>query len=118
VYYGASGVNYWRLVQLYANQTTNWGGTFEVKNNLVYAPNATQVGIFNNNNTSATTSLSNNSINLAVNPNFSVTPPTAPLHFKPTSGSYAIGAGTGIPVFSDFFGAMTSSTPDLGAVVH
>jgi hypothetical protein len=49
-------------------------------------------------------------------PLFTATPPVGPTtDWKPTAGSYALGTGAAVPVFSDFFGN-TRTTLDLGAV--
>jgi len=96
-----------------------------VKNNLAYAPLDTQhllVDCAGSSSLVACTSLtvSSNSSNAQVltSPNFSVTPPVTTADWKPTVGSYAIGAGTPVPVWSDFFGLVQPVTRDLGAVIQ
>lgn len=100
------------------------GGTssnITVKNNLGYAPNSVnsltnmisgtgKSGFMASNNTS-TKQL------YGTNPLFSVSPPMKPADFKPGKGSYAIGSGASVPVWSDFF---MQNRPqggiDLGAI--
>jgi hypothetical protein len=50
--------------------------------------------------------------------NLTTVPPTTPAGFMPASGSYAIGAGASVPVWSDFnlIPLTSSSTRDMGAV--
>lgn len=44
------------------------------------------------------------------------TPPTTAADFQPSAGTYPIDAGTSVPVWHDFNGALRSGTYDLGAV--
>jgi hypothetical protein len=44
--------------------------------------------------------------------------PSVPAHFKPAAGSAAIGTGTVVPVWSDFFRESESALRDIGAVSH
>jgi hypothetical protein len=44
--------------------------------------------------------------------------PSVPANFKPAPGSAAVGTGTVVPVWSDFFGVPQPSPRDLGAVNH
>ncbi len=98
-----------------------------VKNNLVYAPNLTGsssihicaggcgavVGLNVSNN--STDGSGSNQIRLT-SPLFAVTPPVTPANWTPGPGSYAIGAGTSVPVWSDLLG-VARPPHDLGAVV-
>lgn len=82
------------------------------KNNIFYAPNI-------NGTTSLTNSTyTNNSTNTQTNAYFTAVPPTSPADFKITAGSYAIGGGVVVPVWSDFFSVPLTSTRDMGAVMH
>ena len=86
----------------------------EVKNNLAYAPNDSRRTMINGTGSVlAPVIASNNSTDLRVNPLFIGNTSTA-LKFKLQSGSYAIGAGTSIPVFSDFLSTAKSPTTTRG----
>jgi len=84
-------------------------------NNIFYSPkisgtvNTTNAAIASNNSTTTTTS-----------PNFAAVSPTSPADFKITTGSYAIGKGAAVPVWSDYFQVplTATSTRDMGAVIH
>lgn len=93
-----------------------------IKNNLGYFPNATTVALYldgvgasgtvaagNTCNTSACTT------DMKTDPNFTTTPPTTPAHFAPTAGSYAIGGGVSVPVWSRFDGAAQPASRNIGA---
>jgi hypothetical protein len=99
------------------NYSTQAGSTFEVKNNILYAPNASQAFV-RGSTSSAITNASNNTVSLQTSPMFSTTPPSAASHFTPATGSYANGTGTNVKVHSDFHGVPTHSQPDMGAVAH
>ena len=111
---GANNINF-----LQVNSTST---TVDVENNLVYAPLST------NGQTSvifgtpkAGSIVANNSTTSqmkTVSPLYSVMPPVNPSDFKPTTGSYAIGAGAIVPVWTDFFGLPRSAPYDMGAVNH
>lgn len=103
----------------------------KVKNNLVYVPAnvafpntsislcshvggcAAVAGLDRSaNSTDASTT---NQMKLT-SPLFAATPPVVlTTDWKPTAGSYAIGSGAAVPVFSDFFGN-ARTTLDMGAV--
>lgn len=56
---------------------------------------------------------------MQTSPNFTTNPPTTAAHVKPLTGSYAIGRGTPLPVWSDYFGnTLPQGVRDLGAVKH
>ncbi|MGE3532888.1 MAG: PKD domain-containing protein [Steroidobacteraceae bacterium] len=79
-----------------------------IANNLAYSPNSTNARLLDDLGSIAPLIISNSSNSQIKNdsPSFTVTPPSAPLDFKLTAGSYAIDIGTGFPsvrVFSDFF---------------
>jgi len=89
------------------------------RNNLAYAPNASGPVMLVN-NCGACLTQSNNSSDAQVkntSPNFSTMPPVAPSDYTPLAGSYAIGGGASVPVWSDF---LLQSRPqgviDMGAV--
>jgi hypothetical protein len=86
-----------------------------VKNNVIYHPGGgTAVNAGSNTHDHNTGDVSS----LTTSPKFTSTSPFNPSNAKITSGSYAIGAGTGVPVWSDFFGVTQPAAPDLGAVTH
>lgn len=89
-----------------------------VKNNLAYAPNDSRRTMINGTGSAlAPVIASHNSIDLRVDPLFIGNTSTA-LKFKLQSGSYAIGSGTSVQVFSDFLSAVKSPavTPGIGAI--
>jgi uncharacterized repeat protein (TIGR02543 family) len=121
IYYPATSP-FW-LMQLIGDPLTN--SEITVKNNLMYAPNngAAQDGrdwLWNPNNTTVyRTPLSTNTLiaELQTSPNFTVNPPTNAAHLKPLAGSYVIGRGAAVPVWSDYFGVpINPAARDLGAV--
>ncbi len=83
-----------------------------VRNNLAYSPNVSAT--FDVTNTTA----SNNSTSTHTSPLMAHVPPATPADFKITAGSYAIGTGAVVPVWSDFFLVPQTSTRDMGAVIH
>jgi len=95
-----------------------------VQNNLGYSPLDTQSWMMDCAGASslgacAGLTASNNSTNLQVRndpPGFTI-PPLTTTDWKPTAG-YAIGSGTAVPVWSDFFLVVPPAARDLGAVVH
>jgi hypothetical protein len=126
-----------RIAEFFAatNVTNVW-----IQNNLAYAPSAGTGKVRNANNAGVTayegvsgawvctnnsTGMNShascgsnvNQIKLA-NPDFTNSPPKAPADWKPKVGSYAIGAGVRVPVWSDFFLAPQPARRDLGAIVH
>ena len=122
---GFNAVNAFSLNGVYPSGTL-------VKNNLAYAPGATNDG-FNNgtqgrlyagNAPGSNYVLVNNSSDLQVrlSPGLSTTPPTASLtSWKPVAGSYAIGTGLPVPVlpvWDDFFFISRIGSQDMGAVLH
>jgi hypothetical protein len=127
VYYGGNASNFWSLLNVSANNDasphdqTMPGSVFELRNNILYAPDrvGTNAVMFSNTNGSvAVTNQSNNTVNPSASPLFATSPPTAVSHFTPGSGSYANGTGTSVKVYSDFYGIATQSPPDMGAVSH
>jgi hypothetical protein len=90
-----------------------------VRNNLGYAPNNTGFTtgpVINSGGASVTQSNNSNGAQIkGTNPMFTTTPPTQPSHWRPTGGSYAIGSGFAVPVFSDFFAAPRTGN-HMGAV--
>ncbi len=96
--------------------------TVYVENNLVYAPLSTNGQTsFIYGTPKAGSVVANNSTTVQMktqSPSYSVMPPVNPSDFKPTTGSYAIGAGAIVPVWTDFFGLPRSAPYDMGAVNH
>lgn len=89
-----------------------------IKNNLAYAPNAREPLLFANAG-AANVVVSNNSTNTQIKntaPGWASSPAlhSIPANFKLTTGSYALGTGGSVPVFSDFF-LQRRLTNDLGA---
>ena len=96
------------------NTTTNT----TVKNNLAYAPNSNNVLMIGGTGKSGFIASSNTTKAQVHDTNpFIANPPVNPADFNLTKGSYAIGAGETVPVWSDFF---LQSRPlgrmDIGAV--
>jgi hypothetical protein len=84
-------------------------------NNLAYSPNIS--GTLDTTNAAIA---SNNSTITNTNPYFVAASPTSPATFKITGSSYALGKGTAVPVWSDFFLYSMTGTAirDMGAVHH
>jgi len=97
---------------VYFNSTVSGS---DAKNNLAYYPNTSNPVTVSDNGTNT---VANNSANAKANPNFTTQPPVVAADFKPTAGSYAIGAGALVPVWSDFFGLGEPTPRDVGAVAH
>jgi len=94
------------------------GSNIRVFNNLAYAPNTTTFGLIVNTGATGVTSGGNSSDPQigGTSPNFVITPPTALTDYNLTPGSYAIGGGVAVPVFSDFFGVTRpAGAIDIGA---
>lgn len=99
-----------------------------VQNNLAYAPNDSAHLLILDGAAGPTTNLvtcaSCNSSDAQIggpgtNPNFtSLVAPFTPTKARPTVGSYAIGVGASVPVWSDFFLTVEPSPRDMGAVNH
>ena len=86
-----------------------------VRNNIIYNPSGgTAVSAGSNTHDHNTGDVAS----LTTSPNFTSTSPFNPSNAKIRSGSYAIGAGSSVPVWSDFFGVPQPATRDLGAVNH
>jgi hypothetical protein len=122
IYYPSTSA-FW-LMQLIGDPLTN--SEITVKNNLMYAPNNAVAHdgrdwLWNPNNTVVyRTPLNANTLvsELHANPNLTLNAPTSAAHLKPLTGSYAIGRGATVPVWSDYFGVPTTGARDLGAVSH
>lgn len=102
----------------HAIQLATGGTGMVVKNNLAYAPNYTKAMLLSD--SASGTVASNNSDSRQVRnttPNYASTPPLKTADWRPTSG-YAIGGGTSVPVWADFFVVSQPVTRDIGAVVH
>ncbi|MEK7703865.1 MAG: MopE-related protein [Myxococcota bacterium] len=93
-----------------------------VINNLAYAPLSSPIVAVMIEGTGASGLVaSNNSSNAqlrGVSPSFATTSPVTPDDFRITAGSYALGAGAAVPVWSDFFWVPQPAARDLGAVIH
>ena len=99
-----------------------------VVNNLSYGPQTTQAkllfargAVTGTIGASGTFGNSSDAQVTASNPNFLNASGlfNTPLDFKlPSSGSYAIGGGVSVPVWSDFFLRAEPSPRDMGAVTH
>ena len=94
-------------------------------NNLAYGPNISASAVMFQNiygSATFTTPAGSNTTNAQItgtNPLFATTPPTAPAHFKPQAGSYAIGSGYKAPgAYVDLLRVAIPTAPDIGAVVH
>ena len=98
------------------------GSTYTVQNNLYYTPGGTTYGSLVTNATGATvtmcTSCNTANAEIRTSPNLTANPPSTAAHFKPLAGSYVIGRGMAVPVWSDYFGVPTSSTRTIGAVLQ
>jgi hypothetical protein len=89
-----------------------------VMNNLCYMPLTSGPVMISG--TPSVLVQSNNSTNAQVKstfPGWVSTAPSTPTDFKLVGGSYALGKGVSVPVFSDFF-LQTRTTNDLGAAVQ
>lgn len=96
-------------------------------NNLIHGPNLASSSrkLFQDNEGAGTltapagTNTTDAQLAANTSPSFTTTPPTAPAHFKPQTGSYAIGAGYKTPgAYIDILRVAVPTTPDMGAVVH
>jgi hypothetical protein len=100
--------------------TNNTAANVVAKNNLAYSPSGTSPNMIHGTGASPTISATNNSSDAqmkSTSPNFTATPPATTAGWKPTSG-YAIGGGTSVPVWSDFFLLAEPAPRDVGAVKH
>ena len=86
-----------------------------VRNNIVYGASSTTAYIVTNGGGS-TFSQDTNGIG---NPSFANLPAASPPDFRLNSGSYAIGSGAAVPVFTDHFGQprQPGSALDVGAIL-
>jgi hypothetical protein len=99
-----------------------------VKNNIAYAPNSIQNGasygvptVLTDLQGAPNVIASNNSSDSQVkniSPLFAASPPALVTDWTPQAGSYALGSGTNVPVWSDFFGIRRpqNGAVDMGAV--
>lgn len=129
VYHAGNGPYNWALFTVNINNDSGTpidqtlpGCVFEVKNNILYAPNKPSTWYnmtYKDAAAQSVTTESNNTANASntTSPLFAVNPPTAIAHFTPSSGSYANGAGVNVKNWRDFYNTSTQATPDLGAVV-
>ncbi|VVC83678.1 hypothetical protein [Sideroxydans sp. CL21] len=117
---GGNNINFLQL-----NTTST---TVDVENNLVYAPlstNGQTSVIYGTPKAGSIVAPNSTTAQMkTVDPLYAVTPPVNPTDFKPGTGSYAIGTGASVPVWTDFFGAprgaasAVGATYDMGAVNH
>jgi len=86
-----------------------------IRNNIVYGVKATTSYIV----TGSAGSTVVQGTNGTTNPSFAVFPFTQPSDLRLTSGSYAIGTGAAVPVFTNFFGQprQFGSALDKGAII-
>jgi hypothetical protein len=92
---------------------------FDVRNNILYAPNiTTPVVATNNPYATSTITQSNNSVNPKTNPLFAALPTLTLADFAVQPGSYAIGAGADVAVCSDFYRQNIHEPSDIGAVAN
>ncbi|HEX7069307.1 MAG TPA: FG-GAP-like repeat-containing protein [Rhodothermales bacterium] len=91
-----------------------------VRNNLGYAPTAggSMVSDGGSGDTKDHNTGNAGLGSLTTSPSFTSTGPFNPANAKIKAGSYAIGGGTSVPAWSDFFGVTRAAAPDLGAVAH
>lgn len=91
-----------------------------VKNNLAYAPLTPTAVMLRSAGVGVTgTIVGNNSSDAQVrttDPLFAIAIPVNPADFRITAGSYAIGGGVSVPVWSDFFRTLPPTPRDMGAV--
>jgi len=111
-YSSATGANY-RSIS-FKTGTTNMAA----KNNLAYAPNQTLAAVIEDLSSGAALATNSSNAQLTIDPQLTNIGSFSPANAKPLGGSYAIGAGTVVPVWSDFFGVSESTPRDLGAVAH
>ncbi len=97
-----------------ASSTTN----LTVINNLMYFPLSPKGGAIIWATMGTGYIATNNTTNALISPLFTNSTPVVPSDFKPTTGSYAIGTGTSVPVWSDFFQMPEPAKRDMGAVIH
>jgi hypothetical protein len=119
IYASGAGGGYFSVIQNETGDMT--ASVITIQNNLTYSPNAGTGNLITNSvGATVTTCSTCNTANSerTTNPNYTVTPPTVPSHFKPTTNSYAIGRGIAVPVYEDYFGVTTSGLRDMGAVIH
>lgn len=120
IYATSTSANLFSVIQNEVGNMT--GSVFEIKNNIFYAPNTSNGNSLITNLVGATINVGGTSNSASTerttSPNFATMPPVAAAHFKPITGSYAIGRGVTVPVWSDYFGVSTGSTRDIGAIRH
>jgi hypothetical protein len=119
IYASGVGGGFFSVIQNEIGNMT--ASVITIQNNLTYSPNAGAGSLITNlvGATITTCSTCNTSTSERItSPNFTVTPPTVPTQFKPTTSSYAIGRGITVPVYEDYFGVATSGLRDMGAVIH
>lgn len=126
VYKPSTPTSMFSFIEMQGGGTSGLPSGIIVRNNLVYAPAATQ-DIFTGTSsyqfalrsgiTSSAYTESNNSSNAQITGTSSgwTMPPTTLAQWKPTSG-YGINGGTYVPVYEDFFNVQRTGTMDMGAV--
>jgi hypothetical protein len=88
-----------------------------IKNNLIYAPNASSGAVWGLYIGSATATESSNSSPAQItgtSPGYTVPPTSTYTTWKPSTG-YGVDAGAYVPVFEDFAGVARTGTNDMGA---
>lgn len=88
-----------------------------IKNNIGWAPLASTRNMITGTGSAAATKSNNSSDSqvFSVNPKWTSSTPALPTDLQPISGSYAIGTATDVPVYSDFFTQVRTSS-SMGAV--
>lgn len=88
-----------------------------IKNLLAYSPSVTSPLVVEDLGAVGTT-LGGNSSNAQMKSTkpWAATTPALPIDYKPNGGSYAIGGGVTVPVYSDFFGLVAPTPRNIGAV--
>jgi hypothetical protein len=109
---------------LYSGSTGSFAGVsidttptnVSVINNLGSSPLASSATMVNGTGASGFVAMSNSTGSQikSTTPGWVTSPPLVPMDYKLTSGSYALGIGASVPVFSDFF-LQTRAGFDLGA---
>lgn len=114
IYTGSAAANQLTAISLETNDISN----VSVVNNLVYSANSTTTNIVSAAACPACYTASNNSTVAQAKTTypFVTNPPVNYVDFTPTG--YPVGAGTAVPVWSDFFRTLRTGTYDLGAIIH
>lgn len=109
---------------LEVTRTDTTASNITITNNVIYAPNVTTTTVISGTGSNIPVP-NNNSVagsgttGVKTSPKYTSATPQTCADFKPTSGSYALGAGAvnaaKVPVWSDCAWVATASPPDMGA---